>query len=216
MSKINIKELVKLNWDIQSTFNNCLEIKIIEVGDENMPYTEGDNPLMFVDYQYKLQGYMMFRDELEPLVYICPRDEEPTQENLIEFDHRNWSVWEIRCASNVTFRKGDSYSNATAHIYRNGELFDTIGGREMHYSLIEAQAMIHKLDNPYRPWSYSTIDFEKGIIGLKCKWRGKSCTITSYIKGQNAVMLDIKDEAGDYIKDWLLSDYFDFWEEVNE
>ncbi len=207
---IDIKSLNKLDWDIQSTCNSYLDVAIQDIGSDDMPYTEGDSPLMFVDYQVKWQGYMLHRD-LEPIVYICPRGEEPTQENLIEFDPGNWSVWEIRCASNVVFRKGDGYSNATAHIYRNGELFDTVGGREMAYSLIEAQAMIHKLDEPCRPWSYSAIDFEKEIVGLKCKWRGKPCTITSYIKGQNAVMLDIKNETGEDIKDWLLSPSFDFW-----
>jgi len=215
LKETDIPKMSKLNWDVQLQSNSYLEVNITEVGSERMPYKQYDSEVIFQDYYVKYQAYMLHIGD-NSKVYICPRDEEPTMENLREFDANDWSVWGVKCFNAVYRGKHGFRTSATAQIYRNGVLFDTVGGRDMAYSLIEAQAIIHKLDDPRYPWSYFEINYEKKIVGLKVKWRGRDAVITSYIEGQNAVMLDIvaeEDEfdTGEHIKDWLLSDSFDFW-----
>lgn len=211
-----VKQLNKLNWDIQVQNSGYMQVKFLDSNNDQAPFIENEQCSLRSDFMVKYQGYMLHGDSNEHLVYICNRDEEPTVNNLIEFNHKTWSVWEIRCANTIAFNKEIANSTTSTEIFRNGELFCSIGAREMYYGIIEAQALIHKLDDPCRPWSYSTINFEREIVGLKCEWKGRPCTITRYIKGQNAVMLNITGEKGSYfedefIKDDLLSPSFNWW-----
>ena len=215
LKETDIPKMSKLNWDVQLQSNSYIEVDITNVGAKEMPYEQNESELIFQDYYIKYQAYMLHTED-KPKVYICPRDEKPTIDNLKEFDKSNWSVWGVKCFNVVYRDKHGFQTSATTQIYRNGVLFDTVGGRDMAYSLIEAQAIIHKLNDPRYPWTYFEIDYEKEIVGLRVKWRGRDAVITRYIEGQNAVMLDIiaeEDEfdAGEHIKDWLLSDSFDFW-----
>ena len=219
------KELVKpLDLDVIMFGNSYVEFNVI---DSEIPkYENKKEDMIFLDYEipmrvYKIKGYIhtiKYNNGVEYGVdyYICPRDEEPSYDNLKPFDKDEWSVWGITSKPNVYRRKDNITSSYRTIITRNGKEFDTIGGREMGYALIEAQSYIHKLEEPNVPFNFLEIDFEKKIEGYKCEWKGRPCTITRYIFGQNCVILDILGDKGDYfegetIKDHLFSPSFNWF-----
>jgi hypothetical protein len=219
------KELVQpLDIDVVMTGNSWVEFT---VKDSEIPiYENKKEDMVFLDYDipmraYKIKGYfhtIKYNNGVNYGVdyYICPRDVEPNFDNLQPFDKDDWSVWGITTKSSVHRRKESIQSNYRTIITRNGKEFDSIPGREMGYALIEAQAYIHKLEEPNVPINFLEIDFEKKIIGYKCEWKGRPCTITRYIMGQNCVILDILGEVGDYdegetIKDHIFSSSFNWF-----
>jgi len=216
--------VTKLTWDVQWTMNTWIEYVVKDAG-EGLEHRVCKEEMPFLDYNVPMQVYRVHeyyhtesnKSGLNDL-YICRRDEKPSKDTLTPFHDEDWSVWGIEIKPRIYHRKDSIESNYKTIITRNGEEFDSILGREMGYSLIEAQAMIHKLKEPNVPFYFWEIDFENRIIGAKCHWKGRPCTITSYIKGQNSVMLDIVAGDDDYdtgetIKDHILSPSFDWWRE---
>ncbi len=219
------KELVQpLDIDVVMVGNSWVEFT---VKDSEVPeYETKKEDMIFLDYDipmraYKIKGYIhTFRNNNGVMYgldyYICPRNEEPSFDNLQPFDKENWSVWGITTRPSVHRRKESLTSNYKTVITRNGKVFDDIHGSIMSYALIEAQAYIHKLEEPNLPFNFLEIDFDKKIEGYKCEWKGRPCTIKRYIMGQNCVILDILGEVGDYdegeeIKDHLFSPSFNWY-----
>ena len=219
------KELVKpLDIDVVMFGNSYVEFNIIDT--EIPKYENKKEDMIFLDYDipmrvYKIEGYVhtiKYNKGVEYGVdyYVCPRDEEPSYDNLSPFDKDNWSVWGITTKPNVYRRKDSIQSSYNTIITRNGKEFDSIGGTEMGYALIEAQAYIHKLEEHNLPFNFLEIDFDKKIEGYRCEWKGRLCNVIRYIHGQNCVVLDILGEKGDYdegetIKDHLFSSSFNWY-----
>lgn len=224
------KELVQpLDLDVVMIGNSWVEFT---VKDSEIPkYKNKKEDMIFLDYDrpmrvYKIKGYfhtIKYNNGVEYGVdyYICPRDEEPSFDNLQPFDKENWSIWGIITEPIVYRRKESITSSYRTTITRNGKRFYVIHGTKMSYTLIEAQAYIHKLEEPNVPINFLEIDFEKKIVGYKCEWKGRPCTITRYVMGQNNVILDILGEVGDYdegetIKDHLFSPSFNWFPQYKD
>lgn len=176
-----------------------------------------DSEIMeFMDYNmpmqvYRIEGYNHSISNNIDNLYICKRDVIPSKDTLSPFIDAWWNIWGIETKPKL-YRVDDMiYSGVKIIITRNGKLFDTIGARELSYGLIEAQHMIHKLEEPTLPFQFFEIDYQKQIVGTKCLWKGKEAIITSYIEGQNCVMLDILNNDGETVKDHVLSESFDWY-----
>lgn len=219
------KELVtKYDLDIVMKGNSFVEF---EVKDSEIPkFKIGDEHMIFLDYDipmcmYKVKGYyhsFICRDGLEAGndYYICRRDEEPSVSTLSPYSKYDWNIWGMEIKSNTYRSKHSISNNYRASITRNGKEFDTLGGNDLYTVTMRAQHMIFELENHSLPFNFMEIDFDKKIVGYKCKWKGRPCTITSYIMGQNCVVLDILGEVGDYaegetIKDHLFSSSFEWY-----
>lgn len=213
----NTKVCEPLDWDVVLPSNSWIDIKI-EDTDEGHIARIGNQETLFLDYNIKMRVYRIYNYyhfEGNDL-YICKRDEKPSLETLTPFNDENWELFGIKCVPIMYYRKNEMRTSFKTTITRNGEDFDTITGFTMEYSLVEAQHMINKIKNHLLPFCFHEIDFEKKIVGYKCEWKDRPCTITSYIKGQNCVMLDIKakeDEydSGEKIKDHLFSSSFNWY-----
>lgn len=120
--------------------------------------------------------------------WAYPRDEEPSYENLVEFEADDPVCWGIsyqphlytKCKWDECFvRRANS-----VQITRNGEVFNDfiLGG------IAEALAMINKYRD--HPLALDEIDFDKKCIGRKVWWRSEPGVITSYVKHQACVIIE--------------------------
>ncbi len=158
---------------------------------------------------YRLRGHshsLGVNDSTQDL-YVCGRDEAPSERTLVPFHDINWTVWGIRILPKMTRDRYSYNAGISIMITRNGEDFLPVGARTLDYALIEAARKIHKLDTPDTPFSVSHIGFEKEIIGRAVEFRGKPGKVTSYIWGQHCVIikgpgLDVKDEVMGGNIDW--------------
>ena len=200
------------DWDVALTLNSWRYIDITEVSDTllncfNSPAAVPKKEVMeFNDYfipmrVYRIRGHShsLGINNAQRDLYICGREEHPSERTLRPFDDTNWTVWGIRVLPRVSKGKYEMTAGLSIMITRNGEDFVPVSARTLDYALIEAARKIHKLDVPDTPFSVSHIDFEKEIIGRAVEFRGKPGIVTSYIWGQHCVMikgpgLDVKDE----------------------
>ena len=212
------------DWDVVIMANYFIEYKIIDadielenlignqIGNEELIYNDYPTPMRV----YRVHDYFHSIGDKGYDLYICKRDEKPSEKTLVPFDDSEWSIWGIKITPGVFYSKHGVRCNVMTEITRNGEVFDIVPGKTIEYTLVEAQHMINKLKEPDTPFYFWEIDFEKRIVGTKCHWKGRPCTITRYIKGQNCVMLDIiagddEYDSGEEIKDHILSPSFDWW-----
>lgn len=124
-------------------------------------------------------------------LWAYPRDEEPTYENLIEFDCDNPVSWGIRYTpKNVIKCKWDeceSYSVGSVVITRNGEDFYNVRGG-INYGIDKARVIISEFKE--HPIDCQMIDFDKKVIGRKVWWRSEPAIVTHWCKGQACVILE--------------------------
>lgn len=123
-------------------------------------------------------------------LWAYPRDEEPTYENLIEYNSERPVMWGINFNPHHYVRsKWDEtemrYSGAVT-ITRNGEDFYTLCGG-MNYGIDKARVLISEIEE--HPLGFNEIDYEKNIIGRKVWWRSQPAVITMWMKGQACVIL---------------------------
>jgi hypothetical protein len=120
--------------------------------------------------------------------WCCPRDEEPSFENLIAFNGEPCR-WDFQVhVSNAVKSKWDRTKvekRITVDIMRNGEVFNTIGCRDMFYGVAKAQLLIEE----YRehPLPLNEYDFEHKIIGRKIRYNGVPGEIVRWCRGCVAV-----------------------------
>lgn len=123
-------------------------------------------------------------------LWAYPRDEEPSYENLIEFDSEpvlwginfnphhyvksKWDETEMRYSGSVT-------------ITRNGEDFYTLFGG-INYGIDKARVLISEIKE--HPLGFNEIDYDTKMIGRKVWWRSQPAVITMWIKGQACVILE--------------------------
>ena len=124
-------------------------------------------------------------------LWVYPRDEEPTYENLIEYNSERPVMWGINFNPHHYVRsKWDEtemrYSGAVT-ITRNGEDFYTLFGG-MNYGIDKARVLISEIEE--HPLGLNEIDYDKNIIGRKVWWRSQPAVITMWMKGQACVLLE--------------------------
>jgi hypothetical protein len=124
-------------------------------------------------------------------MWVYPRDEEPTNENLIPFSSDHYVQWGIIFQPRNEFRTrhGDVEVNSIGGvtITRNGVEFYTVCGG-IEYGIAEARHLIHKIQE--HPLDLNFIDFDKNMIGRKVWWRSQPGIITKYIHRQACVIIE--------------------------
>ena len=209
------------DWDVVLTTNSWRYIDVTEVSDELL--TSFNSPaelprkqhMEFNDYflpmrVYRLKGHphsLGVNNSVQDL-YVCGREEVPSERTLKPFNDANWTVWGIRILPRMVRRDHEYTAGISIMITRNGRDFIPVSATTLDYALIEAARKIHKLDIPDTPFSVSHIDFEEEIVGRKVEFRGKPGVVTSYIWGQHCVI--IKGEGLD-VKDEVMGGNIDWW-----
>ena len=124
-------------------------------------------------------------------LWAYPRNEEPSYENLIEFDCNNPVSYGIVYTPKNTTRckwgECESSSHGSVMITRNGEDFYNVGCG-INYGIDKARVLIDEIHE--HPLNIDTIDWDKKMIGRKVWWRSEPAIITYYCKGQAAVILN--------------------------
>ncbi len=210
-------------WDVVLTLNSWRYVDVTEVSDSllncfNSPAELPRKEVMeFKDYfvpmrVYRVKGYphAMRGDGGTQDLYVCGREEYPSERTLKPFNDTDWTIWGMRILPKIVTSRDEFRAGISIMITRNGEDFLPVGATKLDYALIEAARKIHKLDTPDTPFSVSNIDFEKEIIGRAVEFRGKPGVVESYIWGQHCVIikgpgLDVKDE--------ILGGNIDWWPE---
>jgi len=101
--------------------------------------------------------------------WCCPRDQEPSVDNLIEFSGHviQWGI-EYIPINYTKYKWGEDEVRKTGRtvIKRNGKTFYVIGCNNMDYGLAKARYSLTRLEE--HPIGFSSYDFvEKDVIGRK-------------------------------------------------
>ena len=143
-------------------------------------------------YVAHIPGYVhCIRDWGEPIdLWAWPRDEEPSYENLVEYELDSAVAWGlnyhegryIKCKwDDVMLRCG-----AGTTITRNDEDFYYVPGGK-GYSIPKALMLIGEIQE--HALNFGTIDFDKKMVGRKIWYNSQPAIIERYIKGQCCVMI---------------------------
>lgn len=158
-------KMYKYNWDVEIAGQPFQVVKI-----------EG--------YVHTIGGIGGFND-----LWMYPRDEEPTYENLIEYRCTDMGVcWGIKYApKNYTRNKWgecECFTSGGAMITRNDKDFFFCRG-----GIREAEYLLPRIYE--HPIGLNEIDYDKKIIGKKVWWRSEPGIITSWVgNGQACVIIE--------------------------
>jgi len=113
-------------------------------------------------------------------------DEGPTRDNLIDFNGSAPS-WSVAFEETNYFRKGEIREGGKCTIFRNGEKFYEVGGREMIYGLSRAQSVLMQLQE--HPLNFFSRNWKKELIGRKVWYQTDPAIVESIIEDQGCVIL---------------------------
>ncbi len=187
----NRVECTPLNWDVVIKRNDWVEYAITDVCDPGTPLGDvGDERMQFFEFNipmavYRIEGYNHTgtADGGGKDLYVCPRHEQPSIENLSPFDDSVWDIWSFEIKNKVYRRKDEITCGYSVIIKRNGVEFERFGTRDIAYGAIKAQKFIYDIKESSLPFNFFEVDYQKKIEGYQCKWKGRPCTITRYIEG---------------------------------
>ena len=132
-------------------------------------------------------------------LWAYPRYEEPTYENIIQFngDPVCWGIkYEPVNYKYYKFDESRVRSSGNVIITRNGEDFCDISVTNgINYGIDYARCLIVKLRE--LPILVESIDFDKKIIGWELSYENKIYEIESYVRGQACVILKPLFEVSD-------------------
>ena len=123
--------------------------------------------------------------------WAYPRNQQPSYENLIEFESEHPVRWGIKFEPKH-YRKDKwdesrlEYS-APVTITRNGEDFYTLWGG-LNYGIDKARVLISEINE--HPIDFNSIDYDKRIIGRKVWWRSQPAIVTGWCRRQACVILE--------------------------
>lgn len=160
----DIKSLKKLFYDADIVVNNKPYIAVKIYG-----------------YYHSVGGKYVNND-----LYIFPRDEEPTYDNLVEFHGEKLGpTYGIRYEPYNYIRNKhnlECFTTGGAMITRNGKDFYFC-----RKGISEAQYKISVIEG--HPLNFNDIDYIENIIGRKVWWRSQPGIITDFIDGQACVII---------------------------
>lgn len=122
--------------------------------------------------------------------WACPRDEEPTVDNLIEFDGEPVRYSIVIDNSNYIKTKWDETeirNNVLCRILRNDKDFYSFGSSDIPFAYAKAYYLITLIRESvinFYEYNYA----EKEIIGRHIWWKRKPYTLCTYIEGQCCAM----------------------------
>lgn len=114
-------------------------------------------------------------------IFVCPRDKEPTKDNLLAYHMNSPVSWNIVDNSKPSISsKYDIVKTTTEYIIkRNGVDFTYC------YDLLDALRFIR--DVTEHPMNLNDIDFDKKVVGRKIWWRDEPAIITRFNWGIGTV-----------------------------
>ena len=144
-------------------------------------------------YVTPVEGYIhRYVGRGEPIDLWCwPRDEQPSHENMIEYDIPESVAWGleykvnnyVKCKWDETELRQHGYTVIT----RNGEDFYTVAGG-MAYSVPKAMMLIAEIKD--HPLDFGVIDFDKKMVGRKIWYHGQPAVIRRFVKGQCCIIIE--------------------------
>lgn len=158
-------KISKMNWDVEV---NGISYQVVRIE----------------EYVHSIGGKWG-----ENNLWMYPRDEEPTYDNLVEYYCNDCGVcWGIKYEPHNYIRtkwdEPECYTSGGATITRNGKDFYFCSG-----GIIEAQYLIKDLDE--HPLDLNMYGFTEKMIGRKVWWRSEPVIIRSWIgHGQACVILE--------------------------
>ena len=118
--------------------------------------------------------------------WMHPRDQEPSVENLVEFNGDGGALWGLEMTPQhyIRYKWGEKecFTSHWITITRNDKPFYQTHG--IHH----AMDLIDRINE--HPLNFNEIDFDKKMIGRKAWWRSEPAVITSWIDGQGCVILE--------------------------
>lgn len=162
--KIDYKSLISLDWDIVV---------------KHRKYKA-----------YHIDGYYHSVGSRYDDVWCCPRDEEPSKENLIGYGAASICSWgiEISDLKYHNFKHEDIENKIHVIITRNGDHFYDFSCNDFSYGLSKAQVLITNIKE--HPINFSEYEFNKKIIGRKIFYRDEPAIITDYCEGQCSIIIE--------------------------
>ena len=140
----------------------------------------------FEGFVHSIGGHWGYND-----LWCWPRDEEPSYENLIEYDLDEPVQWGIIFNPSVYVKTkwGESSTRLASGvtITRNGAPFYTVYGG-LSYGIDKARMLISDIRE--HPLGFDAIDFDKKMIGRKVWWRSEPAVIRAWISNQACVILE--------------------------
>ena len=152
--------------------------------------------------------------------YACPRSEEPTYDNLIQFDGVPCE-WGFKVVEKTKFKskfdESSAYSLYVVDILRNGELFERFCSHDMSYAVSMAQVKI--MEYREHPLDLSSFGYDKKCVGRKVRYKGILSEIVRFCVGDASVIIKpIKKEDSDIffssihnMYDESTTDFYEEW-----
>lgn len=120
-------------------------------------------------------------------LWMYPRDEEPTYDNLVEYQGDGGACWGYKYEPHNYIRskweERECFTSGGVMITRNGEDFYFC-----RTGIDEARYLMNKIDE--HPLDLNIYKFDKQMIGRKVWWRSEPAVITHWIEGQACVILE--------------------------
>lgn len=156
-----------------------------------------------LDWDVEIKGTPYYVIRLEGFVHTIgghwgendywayPRNEEPSYENLLEFNSPSPVLWGIEYKPKHYLRckwgESEILKGSNLFITRNGRIFDELANNGINYGIDKARIRIEEYNE--HALGLNTIDFDKNMIGRKIWWRSQPAKIKRFIWGQACVII---------------------------
>lgn len=152
--------------------------------------------------------------------WACPRFEEPTYENLIQFDGVacEWGFKVVeKTTSKTKWDETEASTLCVVDILRNGEIFERFCTRDMYYGV--AQAQVKLTEYPEHPLDLCCYEYDKKCVGRKIKYKGIPAEIVRFCTGDASIIIKPrnKEDIDEFFSDIhktdyeIMEDYYDEW-----
>lgn len=119
-------------------------------------------------------------------IWCYPRGENPSFDNLIEYQGESPVNWGIKYEPALTLKTKWGETKAQT----NNSVIVTRNGKDFYYcySIAQAQVILEEIDE--HPLNLNEIDFDKKAIGRKIWWRSQPAVIKRFIWGDGAIAFE--------------------------
>jgi hypothetical protein len=137
-------------------------------------------------YIHRIGGHYNNND-----LWCYPRDEQPTVDNLLEFDGTpvRWG-FEVNDNNFTKFKwdEGEVLHNHSIVVTRNGKPFYSFGSSGVAYGTGKALEIVESISE--HPLDFNMIDYDQKMIGRKVWWYNAPAKIARWVDGQACVILE--------------------------
>jgi len=155
--------------------------------------------------------------------WACPRFEEPTYENLIQFDGVacEWGFKVVeKTTSKTKWDETEASSRCQIDILRNGQIFERFVTRDMYYGVAQAQVKITEYSE--HPLDFNEFEFDKKCVGRKIKYKGIPAIVKKFCWGDACVCIEPSnpEDANEFFSslhkndDEYIEDFYDEWKSI--